>query len=473
MADGIDGEVSCLSFFTADHQKHGAQWRMPGSSCPVVCVACLVEILELKDVLLIQKRKVVGEMASLLSRADTEFAKLLTENPRVTSHLCSILLNLLRENNELLVSLAIELVQEIACKVPCENLIDDIVNSLETSVTQGGNVRMSCPHISLIGRLLDNFASLANSVARRSDFLEFLLVNLAFPDEKIQATILFVMAAVCKTETTVSLLKSDFKRRLLAACCDILSSSKSRNIQLNSLAVMKRIVKEIVSQLSTDSSDRNGFRFARALKKVLLCADETLRIVSTQLVCDVLAQDLSGSHAKELLKHGIGEFLFEGLETNNEVVLGSLFCCFSHLCKTEAFFDGGFSLYGIESVILGLNNALRLKNMAVIRKGLEVLTLVLARQPHAIPLFHAKPALFDGCISILQEAFKSPEHKVLIQAIQALEQLMQVQHMPPIPPLPDLVAVLSTMVDLLKRFLKPISSFRNIQAGKTCMSTQS
>ena len=463
MAEG-NVEDCCLSFFTTSHPNHDPKWRMAGLNFSVICVACLVETLGDTETRLVRKRKVLGELATLLQR-DTQLPQLLSDNPRVTSHLCSILLSLLVKDNELLVKLTIELIQEIVCKLRSDKLTEEVVSFLGQCITKNQNLMMSYAHISLFGRLLNSVPVLAELLAQKSDLLQFLLENLCFPEDRIQTAILFVLTLVCKSETSFSLLSRDFKYKLFSNCCSILTFSKTRDVQLNSLAAMKWLLKQSDTLLSPTHSGKN---LADALKKVLLSTDETLQITSIQVISDILARDTEDwSYAREFLQSGIGEFLFEGLETNNEIVLGSLFCCFSHLCKTDIFFEGGYPMYGIESVILGLKRALQLQNTAIIRKGLEVLTLILTNQTSSVPLFPANPAVFDGCIRVLQEGLKSPEHKVLIQATYAVEQLLHLRHMPPIAPLATIVSLLSAAMSHLKRFMKPLTSFKNVKSGTT------
>lgn len=468
--DKVDDQT-CLSLFTSNHDSHDSTWMVKGSGFKILCIACLIEALEDKEVLAIRKRKILSEILVLLSR-DDKMAAVLSTNLRVCSHLCGILVSLLEMDNEAICEMAIEGLVQLACKLRREIIVREIVDNAEKKVSGINNLRKSCAYITLLGRLVNMIAPLGEEMAiRKSKLLEYCISNLQFPEEKSRISLMYLVLGICQNNTAKSKLSTENRNTIFKSVCESLAEAKSRAIIMNSLALLQTFTNpEDVEALGISDGDKEGQDgrglLGKALKKVILDTDESIQIGGIQCTTKFLSFDSKEcTLSRGLLQCGLAEFLFEGLETNNDVVLASLFCCLSGFCNSTEFFKGSYSVYGIDSVVAGMYKALKLQNPETIQQGLHVLSTIIAKQPMGVPLF-SNGATFEKCLNAIQECFNSMEYKVLQEAINVVGSLLRVDQLPSGFDIKGMLPSLSAVISLIKTFTtKNVDTFSGMKTG--------
>jgi len=457
-----------LSFFTTNHSKHDSQWRMSGVNVSVVCVACLVELLENADVLHLRKRKALREVVFLLSNSHV-LLELLSQNARITSHLCSVIMDLLTSENELLMSTAIEALDIVTVKLRSENLVAEIVEKLETQIITLNNLKKSYPFILALGRLLKSIPALSQVVAKElSSLMEYVISNLLFPEDcNVKAAFLFVLVQICSNEEVLSGLSLQIKEKICQQTCAVINCSISMDVQINALKVLtlcatqSDVLKSVLRPANTGKC-----ALLESLKKLLLSPNEAIQIGAIQCITQMLRSDpVENDYTKVFLTCGIGEMLLEDLECSNDIVLGSVFCCLYHMVRTQVFYSEGYSVYGIESVIVGVSKAIKLKNHEIIRQATRVLALILSKQPSNVQLF-PNDELWKKCASVLCECLQSADHRVLSQAANAVEHFLSINFFPPSMEFEAVISLVSSITSHLQKFTKPMIHFRNIPKGK-------
>ena len=86
----MDTEAARL--FTESHRDHDERWTVHTSDVDVTCFACLMELLEDQDVLLVKKKFVLSELLRFLSYHTEYLLEVVTEDFRVIVHATAILL---------------------------------------------------------------------------------------------------------------------------------------------------------------------------------------------------------------------------------------------------------------------------------------------------------------------------------------------------------------------------------------------
>ena len=138
----MESTENSLSFFTSNHSKHDSQWRMTGRNVTLVCVACLVELLESPNVLHLRKRKALQEIVFLLTN-NQNVLELFCQSTQIVSHLCSTIMDLLSSENELLMNTAVEALDIITVKLRSEKLVEKVMETLENQILRLNNFRKS------------------------------------------------------------------------------------------------------------------------------------------------------------------------------------------------------------------------------------------------------------------------------------------------------------------------------------------
>ena len=456
-----------LSFFTTNHSTHDTQWRMTGPNVSVVCVACLVELLEKADVLHLRKRKALREVVFLLSNSQV-LLELLSQNARITSHLCSVIMDLFTSENELLMNTAIEALDIVTVKLRSENLVAEIVEKLKAEIITLNNLKKSYPFVLSLGRLFKSIPDLSQVITKDlPSLMEYLLSNLLFPEDNVKVAFLFVMVQICSNEETLSGLSLHMKEKTCKQTCAVVNCSIGMDVQINALKVLKLFATQSdVLKIVLKSANTGNCSMVESLKKLLLSPNEAIQIGAIQCITQILKYDpAENDYTRIFLTCGIGEMLLEDLECSSDIILGSVFCCLDHMVKTQIFYSEGYSVYGIESVIVGVSKAMKLKNHEIIRQATRVLALILSQQPSDVQLF-LNDELWKKCAGVLYECLQSADHRVLSQAANAVEHFLNINFFPPSMDIEAVISLVSSVTSHVQKFTKPMIHFRNIPKGE-------
>lgn len=433
----------------------------------MVCVACLVELLENPGVLYLRKRKALREVVCLLSNS-SNLLELLSQNARITSHLCGIITDLLTSENELLMNTAIEALDIVTVKLRSEELVAEIVEKLETQIMRLNNLNKSHPFVLALGRLLKSIPALSQVIATDSSSLvEYLLSNMLFPEDNIKAAILFVVVQICSNDDALNGLSLQIKEKICQQTCAVISCTASMDAQANALGVLRLFATQPEVLNSVLKLANNGTcATLESLKKLMLSPNEAIQTGTIQCITQILRNDpVENDFTRAFLTSGIGEMLLEDLECSSDIILGSVFCCLDHIVRKQLFYTEGYSVYGIESVIIGVSKTIKLKNHEVIREAVRVLALILSKQPCDVQLF-PNVELCKKCISVLCECLKSADHRVLTQAANAVAHFLSIDHFHPSMEFDAAVPLVSTVIRHMQKFTQPRIHFRNISQGK-------
>lgn len=466
-----NGSESSLSFFTSNHPRHDSSWIFRGSSVSIVCVACLIETLEERETLAIRKRKSLTEIILLLSR-DEKLVEILKKNVRITSHLCQILVNLLESTQVGVFQISLEGLVQIAFKVQSDVLIREILDTVESKILSINNYRKTYPFVVLMGKIVDAIPLLGEEVvAQKPKLWKYCTKGLSFPDETVVVALLYLILSIYKSPKAKERTTVEIKSDVFKKCCENLINGKNNDVKINSLALLQCYASsEGIQSVKLISEDKEGTdartMLGNALKKLVLSTDQGLQVGGIQITTKLLSIDTQEKVlSSAFLRCGLAEFLFEALETNNDIVLASLFCCLTELCNCAEFFTGSYSIYGIDSVVSAIIKAVNLQNPETLQQGLHVLSTIISRQKKEVPLFN-NGTIFDRCLKITEECLKAMEYKVLQEALQLVRSLLRVDQLPSGYDVTRLLSSLNGVVAVLKRFTsKTVESFSGMQSG--------
>lgn len=463
----MESTENSLTFFTTSHPKHDSQWRMTGGNVSVVCVACLVELLENPDVFHLRKRKALREVVFLVANSPN-LLELLSQNPKVVSHLVSVIMDLLSSENELLMNTAIEALDVISVRLRSEIVVEEIMDKVQIQILGLNNLKKTFPFVLTMGRLLKSIPVLPLIIAKDSPHLiEYFVSNILFPEDNIKAAFLFALIQIFSNEDALNTLSLELKERVCNKVCGVVACSISNDVQANALGVFKRLStqQDVLNSLLKPSTKGNC-ALLESLKKLILSSNEAIQIGAIQCVTQILRNDLvENPYTKAFLTCGIGEILLEDLESSNDIVISSVFCSLDSMVKVQLFYSEGYSVYGMESVIVGVSKAIKLKNPEILRQGLRVLSIILSMQPSNVLLFPSE-GLYKQCASVLLESLKSPDHRVLTQAANAVEKFLNIYQHPSSMEFDVIVPLVSATISHLHKFSKPRMYFRHVSRGE-------
>ncbi|KAL4658035.1 meiosis inhibitor protein 1 [Arapaima gigas] len=451
-------DCSCSAMAARDvvheklHVAHEPRWSgrvdLADGQSALVCVACLVEIMERREVSSVRKAVALAGVSTVLKARPGALRELLMREYRMGLHLVGALLGMLYIlKDPSVLEQIIEVSVHLLLELQSEQFMQYVLDEIQAQLRDQTSMRGFLPAFNFLGKLLDAVATLPQSLATHHvTLLEHLSMALLFPDEQLKSSVFYVFRKVWGCARAAQVIPFPLRDRLCALLLHSMHHACSPQLTINCLGFLKELLKmsEVVSvlmncpadqdpPLSTDCNSQCNTELTvecctlpLVLKKLLLNGDETLQVASAQCMASILVHSPS-RYCPAFIHADIPEFLCERLCTRSEVLLWSVYSCLLLLAEDGLFFSQCYSVYGIEPLIRSLKELLTLNSVEVLKQGLLLLTAVLERQPVGVSLFGSGPS-FAGAVEVLLGGVSSPCLRVAIQAASAATALLRLNH---------------------------------------------
>ncbi|KAK5885383.1 hypothetical protein CesoFtcFv8_019095 [Champsocephalus esox] len=445
------------------HLGHDPKWSgrlgpAEGSGL-LVCVACVVEMIESEDIASVRKSFALSGISGVLKCSPGALRELLSQDHRVSVRFTASLLGMLHtvgdqatleKVDQVLVQLLLELQSELSYRFVLEEIHKQLNDQL--------NMKSFLPTFTFLGNLVEAVPNVAQSlVTQYVPLLEQLCSALLYPDEALKASVLHVwlklfgtaggsaaqsLPPAIRDRVCVLLLQTlanAGSNQLINTCVDllwlllqiqeavsVLMSSpgdlipchENQNLRTNN----ERNLSQNQEQQSPDQSP-----LPLILKKLLMSGDETLQATSAKCIAAVLVHSPSQC-STPFIKADVPEFLFDRLAgSSSSGLLWPAYSCLLLLTDNPLFFSQCHSVYGIESLVRSLNEALLLTNLDVPIQGLLLLTEILERQPPSERLFPGASG-FAAVAEAVSAGVSFSCLKVATQAASAASALFRLNH---------------------------------------------
>ncbi|XP_035470840.1 meiosis inhibitor protein 1-like isoform X3 [Scophthalmus maximus] len=406
------------------HFRHDPKWSSRLAPAEgggrLVCVACVLEMMESEDVASVRKSYALSGVSGVLKCSPGAMRELLQQDHRVSMCFTASLLGMLHtaedtvtleKVHQVLVQLLLELQSEVLFRF----VVDEIHKQLSDQLS----VKAFWPILHLLGTLVEAVPNVAHSlVTQYVPLLEHLCSALLYPDEALKASVLYVWLKLFGGSAAQSLPVA-IRDRVCILLLQTLANAGSPQLIKNCVGLLWLLVQlgEAVSvmmnspdtQIACDENQSihtsNGqlvcqnqeqqsldhCRLPLILKQLLLGGDEMLQVTSAKCIASVLVHSPI-QYSAPFIKADVPEFLFDRLaSTKSEALLWSVYSCLLLLTEDPLFFSQCHSVYGIESLVRSLKEALWLSNQGVQKQGLLLLSEILERQPPGVRLFPSGP----------------------------------------------------------------------------------
>ncbi|KAG5832454.1 hypothetical protein ANANG_G00291340 [Anguilla anguilla] len=385
------------------HYRHDPRWQPrlgPAAGSAELCVACAIEMMESAEVSSVRKSVALVCVGGVLKRSPGVLKDVLLQDHRVCLHFIASLMGMLHAvKDEATLEQTIQVLVPLLLELQSEEFVQCVLQEIHTQLCEQSSVRGFLPTFTFLGKLIDAVPALPQILAaQHAPLLEQLCAAFLFPDEALKSSVCYIFRGVWGCEGAGQSLPPALRDRLCALLLQTLSSASTPHLTVNCLGFLKQLLKlgEVVSVLMNCHSEpdcaedldleQNSQPHPKPcslpliLKKLLLSGEETLQVASAQSVAAVLVQSPS-QYCPLFIQADIPEFLYERLCSRSEVLLWSVYSCLLLLMEDPLFFSQCHSVYGIESLIRSLKEALRMNNQDVQRQGLLLLTETLEKQP--------------------------------------------------------------------------------------------
>ncbi|KAM6966575.1 meiosis inhibitor protein 1 [Tautogolabrus adspersus] len=429
---------------TSDTTRSGALGPAEGGG-RLLCVACVIEMIESDDIASVRKSFVLSGISGLLRCSPGALRELLQQDHRVGLHLTASLLGMLHSMedpatlgkvDQVLVQLLMELHNEPSYRF----VLDEIHKQLSDQLS----MKSLLPVFNFLGNLVEAVPNLAFTLATQyASLLDHLCSALLYPDEALKASVLYVWLRLCGTAggSAAQSVPAAIRDRVCILLLQTLANASSPQLINRCVGLLSLLVQmgEAVSVLMKSSPvlgsenqithSNNSQTLSQTqeqqspehcplpliLKKLLLSGDETLHAASAKCIASVLVHS-PAQFSAPFIKADIPEFLFDRLAgSSDEVLLWSVYSCLVLLSEDPLFFSQCHSVYGIESLVRSLKEALRLTNMEVPKQGLLLLTEILERQPPNVRLFPSG----GGFVAVSEAVLAGVSSSCMLVATQA------------------------------------------------------
>ncbi|XP_026119564.1 meiosis inhibitor protein 1 isoform X1 [Carassius auratus] len=405
------------------HDAHGPRWERGG-----ICVACVAEMMDRPDVSAVRKR------AALVSvmRVDAARELLYCEEQRRTHFISSLLKTLFSAVDSSLLDQTVQVLVQVTLDVPNQALLLFILDQTHSRWSDGE--RASLSSLMFLGKLLDAHPALSQTLtSSRLCVLECVCSALLVSDEDVKAAVCYVMFRIWSSSAAVQTLPDTLRQRMCVLLLHTLSHTHTTALTVNCLGVVKQMCQYsdvvcVLMNLKDGGEDPLLYQpLPLILKKLLLSAQDSLQVVSVRCVCAVLIH--APLHfSSSFIQADLPEFLLEVMSGGcSDVLLWSVFSCLLLLSEDPLFFSQCHAVYGVEPLIRSLKETLGKSNTEVQKKGLELLTVILDRQPAAVRLFPTASE-FSAVCDVIVEGVASSCLQVSMCAVRAAAVLLRPNH---------------------------------------------
>ncbi|XP_064615497.1 meiosis inhibitor protein 1-like isoform X2 [Liolophura sinensis] len=280
----------------------------------------------------------------------------------------------------------------------------------------------------LLGRLLNDIPGLAEVLVHQYNGLLRELGNgLLYPEEAVVSALVYIMIFVFREDLQPQL---PIKLCHQVHHCVIihLARTETQELQINLLGLLQRNLLNETFRTALLELSLEGSTLLTCLKKLLMSSNDVLQMSAVQSCSLILVKGSHKQHGKLVLEADIAEILFEQLNRNDEKQVESVFKCLAMLADIEDFFTRCHSVYGIGSVLRAINCMSTQKNPAPLREGLQLLTIILERQPTSIPLFSSQ-ADVKSCLVTLATELEKSAGQVAQLSLQVFKAFLRISHL--------------------------------------------
>ncbi|KAK5856667.1 hypothetical protein PBY51_008248 [Eleginops maclovinus] len=406
-----------------NHFKHDPKWS--GRLGPAegggmqLCVACIVEMLNSEDISSVKKSFVLSGISGVLKCAPRALRDLLGKDHRASMQFTASILGMLHtvedqatleKVDQVLVQLLLEVQSELSYRFVLEEIHKQLSDQL--------NMKSFLPTFTFLGNLVEAIPNVAQSlVTQYVPLLEQLCSALLYPDEALKASVLHVWLKLFGTAGGSAALSMPpaIRDRVCVLLLQTFANAGSHRLITNCVDLLWLLVhiREAVSVLMSSPGDQipchenqklrtnneqnpsqnpeqqypDQCPLPLILKKLLMSGDETLQVTSAKCIAAVLVHS-PNQYSTPFIMADVPEFLFDRLaSSNSDLLLWSTYSCLLLLMDNPLFFSQCHSIYGMESLVRSLKEALQLTNLEVSQQGLLLLTEILERQPPSERLF--------------------------------------------------------------------------------------
>lgn len=448
-----------------------------------LCVLCVVEMMESQDVASVRKSYALSGVSGVLTCSPGALKELLRQDQRVSLRFIASLFGMLQTTEdtatlEKVDQVLLQLLLELQSELPFRFVLDEIHKQLSGPLNSKGLL----PTFKFIGSLLEAVPNIANLlVTQYVPLLEYLCSALLYPDEELKASILFVWLKLFGTANQA--LSVSIRDRVCILLLQTLASANSAQLITNCIGLlwllvqmtatvsvlMSSVAGPVMCEENQNSQINSGLSLSQnleqqppehsplplILKKLLLSGDEMLQVSSAKCIASVLVHS-PRQYSAPFIKADVPEFLFDRLaSTKNEVLLWSVYTCLKLLTENPQFFSQCHSVYGIESLVRSLKEALRLTNLEVPKQGYLLLTEILERQPADVRLFPSRPG-FVAVSEAVGAGVSCPCLLVATQAVKAACILFRQNHQSRPVQYKELIGLIETITNRFSEL--PLSS---------------
>ncbi|TNN58492.1 Meiosis inhibitor protein 1 [Liparis tanakae] len=343
-----------------------------------------------------------------------------------------------------LVQLLLELQSELSYRF----VLDEIHKQLSDQISVKGFL----PTFNFLGNLVEAAPNVAsNLVTKYVPLLERLCSALFYPDEALKASVLYVWLKLFGTAGGLAAqsLPTAIRDRVCILLLQTLANANSPQLIKNCVGLLSVLLqlRGAVTVLMSSNTDQimchenqnihadqcqvlsqdqeQHCSLPLMLKKLLMSGDEMLQATSARCIASVLVHSQCSA---PFIQADVPEFLFDRLAgSQSETLLWSVYSCLILLTEDPLFFSQCHSVYGIDSIVRSLKEALQLTNLEVPRQGLLLLTEILERQPPSQRLFPSGSG-FEAVSEALLGGVSCSCLLVATQAANAASALFRLNH---------------------------------------------
>ncbi|XP_059139306.1 meiosis inhibitor protein 1-like [Physella acuta] len=424
------------------------------------CFTCLIEILEDANISMVQREMCLSFLKSVVDENET-FLQVLPSYRLECCNIICVLTDMYTEDPHKLT--AALLCASMIDKLQDEHLYEIFMDKFQDVVLSRLVEKHSQFYFIVLSKLCEFSKTYSQMIVsfHGNIILTVLEAHHCFDEDTLSWLVSLLKLLIPILCSNCGLLKegSDlFLWKILEVLVVWMNTVHSSELQVNILFLLRECLQseEMISGLLLIGSEGSvDCSLLMGLKRILASKNSMIIVPGTQCLTLLMEKLTEPALVKEVLDTDLAEIVFEFLHSTIPSQLESTFQCLQAMVQHQYFFEKCHAVYGLDSILKSIKDALDTGKTIILIKGLELLTSLLVRQPESMPLFMNQS--WNFCITLLHTAVQYETPAVFVKALKAVEQFMRPQHQQTPLAVRSITSLLSTVYYYYEHHLKSLT----------------
>jgi hypothetical protein len=273
-----------------------------------------------------------------------------------------------------------------------------------------------------LGKLIQNIPALAGNLIRsRISVVSYLGKWTSYPDEGTRSSLFFILTHFYRYPEYCAEIPWEITDLVFRECCEVLTTATSKELQINSIALLQSLTAKINSSSMSKAITTNKDLVITCLKKAFLSTVDLVQTIAIGCLNNLVEFDES------IISTDLPGFIFEVFNSKSDTLLSLGLQSVCRFLDNKQMYTKGHVVYGFDVMLSALLAATDNKNMKVLRQGFEVLRNIFEKCPQELVLISSQDVL-KKCLEVITKGLSTCDDTVVLRATSCFGVVLDGRH---------------------------------------------